>query len=215
MNGQIIDLTAVLNENIHCYPTDPPFKKSWHAEFEKDKVYVSRLEFGAHAGTHVDAPLHFLGTGDDISQMSPKLFYGQAIAIDTPKKTGENINVADIEGVDIRENDIVLFRTGWEQRSGSPDFFEGDWPGFTPELIAVLAEKKIKALGGDIASADSPAAISNGSPAHKAAAMANLPVFEALINLNQVVGKRFFFIGLPLRIENCEASPIRAIAILD
>ena len=72
----------------------------------------------------------------------------------------------------------------------------------------------MKAIGGDIASADSPAAIRGGSPAHKAAARAGLPIFEALINLKEVAGKRFVFIGLPLRIEGSEASPIRAVAVL-
>jgi len=215
MSRQIVDLTAVLNEHIHCYPTDPPFKKNWHAEFEKNGVYVSRLELGAHAGTHVDAPLHFLGRKEDISEMPLELFYGDAIAIEAPKQAGENIDVADISGADVRKDDIVLFRTGWEERSGSPKFFEGEWPGFTPELVDILAKKKIKALGGDIASADSPRAIAEGAPAHKAAAKARLPVFEALINLNKIAGKRFFFVGLPLKIENCEASPVRAMAILD
>ena len=215
MSREVIDLTAVLDRDIQCYPTDPPFKKSWHAEFETDGAYLSRLEMGVHAGTHVDAPLHFLGRGANISEMSPQLFVGTALAIDAPKQAGENVDVADISGVDICEDDIVLFRTGWEERSSSPTFFEGQWPGFTCELVDALVERKIKALGGDLASADSPEAISRGAPAHKAAALANLPVFEALINLDKVVGKRFFFIGLPLRIADCEASPIRAIAVWD
>lgn len=215
MSRQVIDLTAVLDGAIQCYPTDPPFRKSWHAEYEADGVYVSKLEMGAHVGTHVDAPLHFFGGGATISQMSPQCFFGAALAIDAPKQPGENIEVSDISGVDIGKNDIVLFRTGWEERSSSPAFFEGEWPGFTPEVIEVLAGKQIKALGGDIASADSPAGISQGAAAHKTAARANLPVFEALINLDKVVGKRFLFIGLPLRLADCEASPVRAIAVLD
>jgi kynurenine formamidase len=35
------------------------------------------------------------------------------------------------------------------------------------------------------------------------------------VNLSQVVGRRFFFVGLLLELEGCEASPIRAIAIPD
>ena len=41
-----------------------------------------------------------------------------------------------------------------------------------------------------------------------------IPIFEALVNLKEVVGKRFFFIGLPLKVEGGEASPIRAIAVV-
>jgi kynurenine formamidase len=38
---------------------------------------------------------------------------------------------------------------------------------------------------------------------------------ENLCNLDKVVGKRFTFIGLPLRIRQGTGSPIRAVAVLD
>jgi kynurenine formamidase len=212
---QIVDLTALLNEKIPCYPTDPPFRKSWHTEIASHGFCVSKLEMGAHTGTHVDAPLHFLGeAAPDVAGMPADCFCGEAIALDAPKGPGENVTLADIGGADIRPGDIVLFRTGWEKRSGTPSFFEGDWPGFEPELVEELIRRKVKAMGGDIASVDSPAALTAGAAAHKAAGGAGIPIFEALVNMDRVVGRRFLFIGLPLRLEGGEASPIRAIALL-
>jgi kynurenine formamidase len=35
------------------------------------------------------------------------------------------------------------------------------------------------------------------------------------MNLDKLVGKRFTFIALPLRIRNGTGSPLRAVAILD
>jgi kynurenine formamidase len=142
-------------------------------------------------------------------------FFGEAVAIDTPKGPGEYITPEDFAGEDIRPGDIVLFRTGWEARSGTTAFFEGDWPSFSPEAIDELITRKVKAIGGDIASADNPAGFQNGCPAHVKAMKAGLPIFEALNGLEQVAGKRFLFVGLPLKIEGGEASPIRAIAILE
>jgi len=72
----------------------------------------------------------------------------------------------------------------------------------------------VKAVGGDIASADGPAAIAAGAPAHKTAGRAGMPIFEALINLHHLVGRRFLFMGLPLNLEGSEASPLRAIALV-
>lgn len=215
-NIQLVDLTAPLNERIQCYPTDPAFAKRWHANFPEHGVYVSRLEMGAHAGTHVDAPMHFLGDeAFDLARMPLDRFIGEAIALDTPKNPGENVTVADIQGANIRHGDIVLFRTGWEKRAGSPVFFEGEWPALNPKLIEELNCRGVKAVGGDIASADSPAAIAAGAPAHKVAGRAGMPVFEALVNLDRVTGQRFWFIGFPLNLEGGEASPIRAIALLE
>ena len=212
---RVVDLTALLNERIQCYPTDPPFAKSWHVDFAEQGVYVSKLQMGAHSGTHVDAPLHFLGEGfPGIVDIPILRAMGQAIAIQRLKNPGEDLAVADLEGVDILPGDIVLFRTGWDLRAGSPAFFEGEWPGLHPSLVEELIRRGVKAVGGDIASADSPAAIAAGAPAHKLAGRAGMPIFEALVNLDQLAGQRFFFIGLPLKVEGGEASPIRAVALL-
>ncbi len=214
-DAKLVDLTAPLNEQIQCYPTDPRFAKHWHNDFGRDGVFVSRLEMGAHAGTHVDAPMHFLGNSfPDVSRMAPRLFMGDAIALDRPKIPGENITVSDLQGADIRPGDIVLFRTGWDKRSSSASFFEDEWPGLDASLVEELKNRGVKATGGDIASADSPKAIAAGAPAHKSAGRAGMPVFEALVNLDHVVGQRFFFLGLPLKLEESEASPIRAMAIV-
>jgi L-fuculose-phosphate aldolase len=212
---QVVDLTAPLNEHMHTYPTDPLYKRSWHVQYAEAGNNLSKLEMGAHAGSHVDAPLHYLDGGMDIVSMPLHSFMGEAIAIEIPKGPGEDVTPADLAGADIRAGDIVLVRTGWEERSCTPRFFEGEWPGFAPETVDRLIDQRVKAIGGDIASADGPRAIREGSLAHKKAMAAGLPIFEALVNLNQVVGRRFLFVGLPLKLEGCEASPIRAVAILD
>ncbi|MDR3675832.1 MAG: cyclase family protein [Acidobacteriota bacterium] len=212
---RMVDLTATLNEQTPCYPTDPPFTKSWHTLHSEQGFYVSRLEMGAHSGTHVDAPLHFLGDGfPDVAQLPLQALIGDAIALESPKDPGEDLTVADLAGADIKSGDIVLFRTGWDKRSASPAFFEDEWPGLQPSLVEELIRRGVKAVGGDIASADSPAAIAAGAPSHKLAGRAGMPIFEGLINLDQVIGQRFFFIGLPLKLQGGEASPIRAVALL-
>jgi L-fuculose-phosphate aldolase len=212
---RVVDLTALLNERIQCYPTDPPFAKSWHVDFAEHGVYVSKLQMGAHSGTHVDAPLHFLGGGfPDVAEFSLQKLLGVTICLQRLKNPGEDLTVADLEGADILPGDIVLFHTGWDLRAGSPAFFEGEWPGLQPALVEELIRRGVKAVGGDIASADSPAAIAAGAPAHKLAGRAGMPIFEALVNLDQVAGRRFFFMGLPLKLEGGEASPIRAVALL-
>jgi kynurenine formamidase/ribulose-5-phosphate 4-epimerase/fuculose-1-phosphate aldolase len=211
--GSVLDLSAPLGETTPCYPTDPPFRKEWFVDYESSGVRVSRLSFGSHIGTHVEAPSHYLGDGLAISDLPIERFFGPAVAVAAVKQEGENIDVIDVEAADIRENDIVLFHTGWDRRAGTDRFFEGEWPGFTLEAIDCLLKKRVKAIGGDIASADSPSAIREGARVHKKALAAGVPIFENLINLHELTGKRFLFVGLPLRVDGGEASPIRAIAI--
>jgi kynurenine formamidase len=212
---RVVDLTAPLNDRTACYPTDPPFAKSWHVHFGDQGYCVSKLEMGAHTGTHVDAPMHFLGDAfPAVAEISLQTMIGHCIALNRPKQAGEDLDIGDLAGADILSGDIVLFRTGWDKRSGSPAFFQDEWPGLRPSLVEELIRRGVKALGGDIASVDSPTALAAGAPAHKLAARAGMPVFEALVNLEQVTGQRFFFLGLPLKLERCEASPVRAVALI-
>ena len=212
---RVVDLTAPLNAQIPCYPGDPQFTKSWHVLFSKHGFCVSKLEMGAHSGTHVDAPMHFLGDGfPDVAGMPLQQFIGEAMALERPKQPGEDLTVADIAGEDIRSGDIVLFRTGWDKCAASPAFFQDEGPGLQASLVEELIGRGVKAFGGDIASVDSPAALTAGAPAHKLAGRAGMPIFEALVNLDQVTGQRFYFLGLPLKMEGCEASPIRAVGLL-
>jgi kynurenine formamidase len=212
---RVVDLTAVLNHQIPCYPGDPPFAKSWHVPFTEHGFCVSKLEMGAHSGTHVDAPLHFLGEAfPDVAGMPLQSFIGEALELERLKLPGEDLSVADLAGADVRSGDIVLFRTGWDKRFGSPAFFQDEWPGLQASLVEELIRRGVKAIGGDIPSVDSPAALAAGAPAHKMAGRAGMPIFEALVNLEQVAEQRFFFLGLPLKLQDGEASPIRAVALL-
>ena len=213
-DARLVDLSAPLNAQTAIFPGDPPYCLRWHTRYRDSGWNLSRLETGLHVGAHVDAPLHALDGGIDVASMPLERFVGEALAIAAPKQPGEDVTPADLVGADVRPGDIVLFHTGWETRSGTPRFFGDAWPGVTVELVDVLVGLGAKAIGGDFASLDSPAALEQGAPAHRRALSTGLPVFEALVNLREVAGCRFLFVGLPLRLEGAEGSPVRAIAIL-
>jgi kynurenine formamidase len=208
----ILDLSAPLGETTPMYPGDPVFNARRRSTAEG--ITITEICTGLHAGTHVDAPFHFIADGKKITDLPLSAFYGEAVCIDAPKKPGQDIGVGDIRGAGIRRGDIVLFRTGWEERSGTTRFFQDDWPGFAPEAVEELARMGAKAIGGDIPSADSPKALRAGAPGHIRALGLGMPIFEALAGLSAVVDKRFTFCAFPLRLVNCEASPVRAVAIL-
>jgi kynurenine formamidase/ribulose-5-phosphate 4-epimerase/fuculose-1-phosphate aldolase len=212
---EIVELSVRLsNASVH-YPTDPAFRLTEHTGFAAAGAYVSRIEMGSHIGTHVDAPLHVRPGAPSISALPVSRFLGHAVAMECLKSPGQDIGIGDIEAAHIRAGDIVIFRTGWEERAGSPRFFEGEWPGFSREAAVALVARGVKAVGLDTPSADGPAAIAAGFASHKLLLDAGIPIFEALVNLRRLIGRRFFFIGLPLGIDQGEASPVRAVALLD
>jgi kynurenine formamidase len=213
-DGRIVDLTAPLRDSTPVFPTDPRFELRRHMRYADCGCNLSAIRTGLHAGTHVDVPLHFIDGGPDVTSMPVSTFLGDAVAIDIPKEPGQDVLAEDLAGADIHPGDIVLIRTGWEARAGAPEFFQDDWPGFSVEAVDALVGLGARAIGGDIASADSPTGLWNGARAHRRAMVTGLPIFEALVNLREVVGRRFVFVGLPLKIDGAEGSPVRAIAIL-
>ncbi len=162
----------------------------------------------------MDAPLHYLENGISIAELGLSSCIGPAVAFDVPTRVGEDVCAAAIPVAEIRPGDVVLLRTGWEERAGSPQYFGGEWPGISVGAIERLRERQVRALGTDSVSVDSHRAAALGAPAHRLLLAANVPVFEGLVNLRAVVGRRFVFVGLPLRLEGAEASPVRAVAIL-
>lgn len=209
-----IDLTAPITDEMPVFPGDPPFRRKWHAFFDSYPVCCSALSFGPHTGTHVDAPLHFIKDGASIDEMAIERFYGEGICLDCQNLLNGEIGLADVSSTVIRPGVIVLFHTGWQQRSGSQDFYEPKWPGLSEEAARFLVDRGVKAVGIDSPSIDSMPGLAAGAPAHHILLGSGLPIFESLVNLDKIARLDFTFYGLPLLIRGCEASPIRAVAQL-
>ena len=64
---RIYDVTVPLSREVPTFPGDPRFEMEFVHRIEDGKPYnVAYLKLGAHAGTHVDAPFHFLRDGKTV-----------------------------------------------------------------------------------------------------------------------------------------------------
>ena len=77
-----------------------------------------------------------------------------------------------------------------------------------------MADRGVKIFGVETISPDL-VYITDEYPTHKACAERRVTHYENLNNLEEVVGQRFLFVGLPLRLVPAYGSPVRAAAILD
>ncbi len=206
---EIYDLSLEIKKGLPTYPGDPVIELKPKVKF-KDKGYnVTSVCFGTHSGTHVDAPLHLLDKGKQINELSLTLFYGEAIFCEILKEKNEKIMKEDFKNIDIKKGDILIVRTGWEKNAYKDNYFD-DFPYFDPGLADYLIQKGIKALGADIPSVDGPG---QNAKFHKKMLSCPIPLFEALVNLKDLVGQRLIFSALPLKINGADGSPVRAIAI--
>lgn len=175
------------------------------------------LIFSDHAGTHVDAPNHYIEDGDCVSKIPLDRLIGRAVCIDVSDKEKSSVvdstmltKACEKNKIKIREGDIVLLRT-YPGKWGDEDFFE--WQGINEDGAKWLESRKVKAIGVDLAIADEVGNMKR--PVHIRMLRANIYLLENLVNLELVANQTFTFIGLPLKIKGATGSPIRAVAILD
>src|SRR5438128_5861071 len=79
------DITVPIRSNMPVYEGDPGVKiDAWSAFAKGDSSNVSTLNFGAHTGTHVDAPAHFIAGARKIDALSLDVLIGPARLIRVP-----------------------------------------------------------------------------------------------------------------------------------
>ena len=122
----------------------------------------------------------------------------------------ESISLPLLQSYDLDGVDFVLFCTGWDQKWGSPDYYEG-FPCLTADAAAYLAALPLKGVGEDSISLDPCDSVD--SPNHITLLRADFVNTENLKGLDALVGRRFTFVTLPLKFENSDGCSCRAIAM--
>lgn len=69
---EIFDVTVPVRTGMPVYPGDPEVR----LERVSESPAVSRLDFGVHTGTHVDAPLHFIDGAAGAEQLPLDVLIG-------------------------------------------------------------------------------------------------------------------------------------------
>ncbi|XBS68447.1 cyclase family protein [Acerihabitans sp. KWT182] len=220
-NCERVELNHLYESSMPVWPTHPKFVLVDSETYAGgDGNYNNLLQMGDHCGTHVDSPSHFIPEGKTIEQIDVGQLIGRGVKIDVSDYPDDTeITVAMIQAWekrngDIKPNDIVLFRTGhdekWRPRPHHKPFLSG-WSGLSGEGAEYLLGKGVNVIGSDAMSLD---AWSNSSyPSHQIILGAGKLIMENLANLDKVP-EIFIFIALPLRVKGGSASPVRAIALI-
>lgn len=206
-----IDLTHPIAPGMPVYPGTKPVSVAAVATLEREGYTELRVALATHTGTHIDAPAHMIAGGKTLDDYPAAAFAGQALAIDATAADPE-ITAAQLAPLAAWRGriDFALIRTGWSARWGLPGYYEG-YPFLTPEAAHFLAALGLKGVGLDTPSPD-PAA-SRDYPAHRALFARDVLIIENLADLSQLPPTPFHFACLPLKIENADGAPARAVAL--
>ena len=170
-----------------------------------DPCTVSLLELGAHTGTHMDAPAHFVRGGIGIDQMPLDAAFGAARVI--PIRDRQSIKTAELVGHSIRRGERVLFKTHNSDRCWDTDSFVEDFVYISAAAAGYLVERGVRLVGIDYLSVGG--FYTDGKETHQALLGAGIWIIEGL-NLSGVRPGRVQLICLPLKITGGDGAPCRA-----
>ena len=209
---QVIHLTQPLDETGLSYPGTAFGMALVRRRSVDPECIASHLaDFDVHFGTHLDAPLHFIGDGIDVSQMP--LAVPDIVVIDC---SASPILPAALESSGRLCGKAVLFSTHWERYVRGRRYFEG-YPTLDVATAERLVDEGVRLVGVDTPSVDPPDGCFG---AHRALLGAGIPILEGLVGLMELRlllahGRGARLAAFPLRLRGLEASPVRAVALLD
>jgi arylformamidase len=204
----IYDITVPIRSGMPVYEGDPGIEiKAWSDLARGDSANVSFLHFGAHTGTHVDAPAHFIEGARKIDALSLDVLIGPATVVHVPDEVIE-IDLDFLAGCKLDQVERVLFRsrnsTFWDED------FRKDFTHLAPEAAEKLVSMGVKLVGIDYLSIEK--FHSGHHRTHLALLSKNVVIVEGL-NLKDVAAGDYELICLPLKIAegSGDGSPARAV----
>ena len=206
---KIYDVTVPIGAQTPIYAGDPPaMVESAKRLAAGDSANVSKLAFGAHTGTHVDAPNHFIEGTRRVDQLDLNKLMGscRVVGVSDDVLAIEPEHFGNIDGVD-----RVIFKTKnsafWNDAE-----FHSDFAHLSPAAADALVARDMKLVGIDYLSIER---FHSGDHAvHKALLSSEIVILEGL-DLREVEPGDYELICLPLKYVGGEGdgAPARAVLV--
>jgi arylformamidase len=208
---RIYDVSVRLSATTPTYPGDPGIEiSSWKSLANGDSANVSLLHLGAHSGTHVDAPAHFIAGAGRVESLSLEALIGEAQVVEVP----DNITTIDASFAAVHcqpGGERILFKTrNSDFWSGEKPIFHTDFTHLDLSAAEYLAGQGARLIGIDYLSIEQFK--SKTHETHLALLSKGIVILEGL-DLREVDAGIYELICLPLRIAcgHGDGSPVRAV----
>lgn len=208
MSERIVDLTLTAYHGMRGVEIHP------HTSTADAGYNTTNLKLYSHAGTHMDAPLHFVDGGATIDQWDLRKCVGPARVIDL-SHIPDN---APIEPADLAEHAAhigpgsrLLLRTDWDAHADRADY-RSRFPYVSVALAEWLVEQGVWLVGVQSPSVATLQDKQVLTDVHQILLRGQVVIVEGLANLRKLP-ETVEFVALPLKIQGGDGSPVRAIAI--
>lgn len=195
---KFIDITRPLSNETVSFPGDPAPQFS---QRDAGVYLISDIHMNSHSGTHIDAPVHYLKTGNTIDTIPLDHLIGPCRVIDV-SDAGTKITAADLTGR-LGSAKRILLKT----RFSNETQFREDYPHLTKDAADFLTSQDILCVGIDSFSIEEFAC--DGS-VHRQLLGNGCLVIE-LLDLSGVKTGDYEMTALPLRLTGLDGAPARVI----
>ncbi len=202
-----IDISIPISPGMITWPGDPPVDISrMRDQGQGDDATVSRLSMGAHTGTHMDSPVHFLADGAGMESMPLEAVLGVCRVIEVADE--HSISRESLEVHTIREGERILLKTRNSTSRWWETSFNKNFVYISAVAAHYLASLRIMTIGIDYLSVGG--FYHDGVATHRALLEAGIWVIEGL-DLTRVNPGCYTLYCLPLKIDRGDGAPARAV----
>jgi kynurenine formamidase len=223
---KLVDLTQPLGPATILWPGARPFSAEVEIDHDTHGAYARDVALPEHAGTHLDAPAHFLKGAATVDQIAIGALVRPAIGLDVRGLVGDDasftLSAAQIRRIEARDGKIpagaaVLVCTGWDRYHEDAERYRGPgdslaFPGIAADAAQLLVERGVAGIGIDTLSID--AGHADTFPTHHITLPAGLWHLEGLTRLERVPPRGAWLVAAALPIVEGSGAPARAFAIL-
>ncbi len=201
---KIIDISMELNERTVVWKEDLPPQLEPVARIPDAPVNFTWLNFGSHAGTHVDAPYYLFSDKWTSDQIPLERLIGRCQVLDLTH-IDDMIDVKHFERCSITQAKVLL-KT---QNSYDPmEEYNPHHVAMTPAAAHYLIGQGVTTIGYDYQSFERDGA----NEIHRILLEKSITVIDNL-RLKQAEAKEYQLVCLPIKVTGIDAAPVRAILI--
>ena len=197
-----LDATTPIRDGMVHWPDNAPVQVRKTLSIATGAAAnVTEVSMSAHTGTHVDAPLHFTANAGDSTTIDLSRLIGRArvVGITDP----HSISLAEVEQLEIRPGDRLLFRTRMSDHEWSTLPFQPDFVALDADAARHLRDLGVVCVGVDYLSVGK-------ADTHHTLLDAGICVIEGLA-LQRIAPGEYEMLCLPLKIVDSDGAPARVL----
>jgi len=225
----VIDLTHTMSPEFPTFDGQPGIAMERVGEFKANGYNIFRWHLIEHAGTHLDAPIHFSEAGITAEKISAQTLVVPLAVVDVAAKAAANADYLvardDLVAWERRhgrlpDNCCVAMNSGWARHAADAAKFVGKdaagvmhFPGFAPEAAEwLIKQRNVVGLAVDTLSLD------HGSSKDFKTHLTWLPTgrwgLENVASLDQVPAAGATLVVGLAKVRDATGGPARLIALV-